>query len=134
MKSCKLIQPLLHTLSYQVFSTFFNLEFISRTSGQPHPSPHPKGPKKGLSCLQNSINQRSSDNLNILYLLRSTAAWSWIVRKVLGDQSSTRAAHLVSEDQGHHSAGQLDQQADPKDVHELQENKCNRTNPNYSFN
>lgn len=39
-------------------------------------------------------------------------------------QSLKQAAHLVPEDQGHHSTCQLDQQADAKDVHELQENKC----------
>lgn len=52
-------------------------------------------------------------------------------------QHLKQAAHLVPEDQGHHSTCQLNQQADPKDVHELQENKCKgiiRQNSNYSFN
>lgn len=53
-------------------------------------------------------------------------------------QNLKQAAHLVPEDQGHHSTCQLDQQADTKDVHELQENKCKwvirQNNSNYSFN
>lgn len=39
-------------------------------------------------------------------------------------KTQMQAAHLVSEDQGHHSTSQLNQQAETKNVHELQKNNC----------
>lgn len=125
MKSWKLVLPLLHTLSYQIFSKFFNLEFISRASGQPHPSPNPKGPdKSGAAFRCPSISaQVTTLTPFICSVAQLYGHGLWVAS--LGTQSSTQVAHLVSEDQGHHSTGQLDQQADTKDVHELQKNKCN---------